>query len=187
MKGAVPILLLAMPFTLNAAAQERPVLNSFSWSCGMGPPATVAEWWQRADLIVRVRIDSQFAYADQQTLDPVVTAHEATVSEVIKAHPRAVGVGASQTILQFGGTLDNGREIIVHSANGFQILPVGSEWLLFLRWDQYVEGFTPVTFAHGAFQIIDGKLVTPNATVFEKTWHARSANALIRALERERR
>src|SRR5689334_3055971 len=101
MRWVLALLLALMPGTLGAA-QERRVVHSVSVSCGGAPPATVAEWWRTSDLIVRARIDTQVSFMHPRR-DEVMTAHEATIREVIKSDIRAVGAGASQTILQFGG------------------------------------------------------------------------------------
>jgi hypothetical protein len=112
---------------------------SLTWTCGSSPPWTLRGWWKDADAIVRVRVDSQYPYdhfTDSSPESIVQTELMVAVLEVFKSHPRAVGAGAAMPILHPGGTLTRADGAETHETNGFPPPANGTEWFLFLRWDE---------------------------------------------------
>jgi hypothetical protein len=112
----------------------------------------------------------------------IVTAHLATVLDVVKAHPRAVSAGAVQEVLQFGGRIRRPDAFETHTVNSFSPLPLGSEWVLFLLWDERLNGFTLLYHQDGAVQIVDGKVAA--ATGFHRSWDSRPVEEFLQALSR---
>lgn len=175
--------LVCLPLLLGfAPTQEPPERNTSVWACGFAfkPPENLREWRDRADLVIRVRIDSQTAFEYQRGAGPehVVTAHEATVLEQFKGDPRAVAAGASQQVLQFGGTLRRPDAILKQTWNGFPPMPVGTEWVLFLEWSTHLNGFMPLLIDHGAVQLVDGKV----ATKLRPEWNGKPTEEFLRAM-----
>ena len=166
---------IAAPESPAPAAEEAAASGSFSftWACGPAPPWTLRGWWKEADAIVRVRVDSQFAY-DQLELgiDPfILTELEVTVLEVFKHHERAVS-GATMAITHPGGTLmgRNGPE--THETNGFPPPPNETEWFLFLRWEKDDQRFWISYLEDGAMQVVDGTLVPQPHASLSTRWRA---------------
>jgi hypothetical protein len=156
---------------------------SITIACGWAvpPPGTLAEWVQRANLVVRVRIDSHHPFDHEQAGgDPtLMMAVEATVLDVVKAHRRGVAEGASQQILQFGGRIRRLDHIEVSMVNGMAILPQGSEWLLFLEWNARLDGFTFFYGELGAVQVEHGKIANWRGA---SAWEGRPIGQLVAAL-----
>jgi hypothetical protein len=55
--------------------------------------------------------------------------------------------------------------------NGFDVLPVGSEWILLLQWDALRNRFNPLADQHGVVAI-DGNVVRPLG-ILRNQWDAR--------------
>jgi hypothetical protein len=177
-----------LPEQESAAEQPLPERQSFTWSCGwvVAPPETLAGWRDRADLVVHARIDSQsaFEHVRSETITDIVTAHEAAVLELFKAHPRSVGsAGAVQQVLQMGGRLRRRDAFETEIWNAFPPMSVGSEWVLFLKWDTPLNGFTLFFQEAGAVAIVDGKIARHRGSV-HKEWHGRPVEHFLQALAR---
>ena len=154
----------AQPPPDRAASRQR---VGWMWVCGGGPPTSLTEWFREADAIVRVRIDSQNAYDDPYSgseQPTILTDLEVTVLDVFKLHPRGVGAGATMTITHLGGTImrADGPDILI--ANDFPPPPVGTEWFLFLAWNDKGQQFRIDYLDEGAFQVVDGSVVRPRAS-----------------------
>jgi hypothetical protein len=91
-----------------------------------------------SDAVVRVRIDSKSSFAtpgfESNSYTHITTVYEANVIEVLKAHPRSLGAGASQTIYYRGSIQrpDGSTDTLVVTPS--PRLAIGTEWVLFLRW-----------------------------------------------------
>lgn len=134
-------------------------------ACGMAPPTSFLQWSHHADAIVRVRIDAHRTfeeYRDAEREPDIMTELLATVLEVFKLHPEGVGAGATMAITHPGGIIlrEDGPEM--HETNGFPPPAVGTEWFLFLRWQQETRQFWISYLEHGAFQVLNG-LIAPES------------------------
>lgn len=169
------------------------------WACGSGiiPPPTLASRWAMSDLVVHVRIDAQSAFVDEQfrtiyrspRFDTpeqelerrAYTTHEATVLTLLKAHPNGVVEGASERFIQRGGPILHAGEMMIERVNGFDVLPVGSEWILLLSWNPRLAVFSLYDHAH-ALPVRNGKVATEGYN-----WHTEldglSAEGLLRTIE----
>ena len=159
---------------LEAAGTPRPRVGSMSltWVCGSSDPWTLRGAWKDADAIARVRVDSQFAYDHFVEFwpEPIIqTELEMTVLEVFKSHPHAVGAGASLPISHPGGTLMRADGEEMHETNGFAPPTNGTEWFLFLRWDEREQRFWINYLEDGALQVVGGDLVPVEAASLT-TW-----------------
>lgn len=131
-------------------------------ACGSSGPWTLRGAWRDADAVMRVRVDSQFAYDHFVEFRPepiIQTELEVTVLEVFKSHPQGVGAGASMPILHPGGTLMRADGEEMHETNGFAPPANGTEWFLFLRWDEGEQRFWINYLEDGALQMVGGDLV----------------------------
>jgi hypothetical protein len=167
-------------------SQSKFVQEHVSLACGTAPPATVAKWRRLADAIVHVRVDSQVTYDHEiPTLhsSQVMTAHEVTVLDAFKGDQRAGVAGASMTILQEGGDILRADGIHRYRTNKLDILPVGSEWVLFLYWNSYLEGFGIWGYEDGAFQMMQHTVNTLGHGPFADSWRGQPASAFLEALE----
>ena len=176
-----------------AAALQQPdwppddkIVKSYAGiACGMAPPLSFAEWRERADAIVRVRIDSQTTYdhlIHEFGNSYVMTAHEATVLDVFKTDPRAVAAGSSMTILQYGGIIRRVDGLHSYHWNRFDIMPANTEWVLFLRWSDGFGGFEVAHFEHGAFQILGEEIASAGTAPFAEGWNRQPASEFLAAL-----
>jgi hypothetical protein len=149
---------------------------TFTWACWSAPPWTLRTWWKVADAIVRVRVDSQFAYdeVDEVTTDPsILTDLEVTMLEVFKPHPFAVPAGATMTITHPGGTLLRPDGSETHETNAFPPPANGTEWFFFLQWDEDDQRFWVSYLEDGAFQVQhDGSLIPTRAAHPSTRWRA---------------
>lgn len=160
-----------LPLTGGVMQADQPVAVggsfTFTWVCGSSPPWTLRSWWKEADAIVRVRVDAQFAYEevdDAATGPSILTELEVAVSEVFKPHARGVPAGATMTITHPGGTLvrRNGSE--THQTNAFPPPANGTEWFLFLQWDEDDQRFWISYLEDGALQVQqEGSLIPAKA------------------------
>jgi hypothetical protein len=194
---ALPLLLAQAPAPAESPVEPPPisaprstasqiVQEHISLACGPVRPRAVEEWRKSADAIVHVRIDSQVTYDHEiPTLrsSQVMTAHEATVLDVFKGHPRAGVRGSSMTILQEGGIIARPDGLHRYRTNKLEILPTGSEWVLFLYWNTYLDGFGISHYEDGAFQIVSDTINAPGEGPFHDTWRGRPASAFLAALE----
>jgi hypothetical protein len=165
---------------ITAAAQSSepvpPAAGRFSLTiaCGPGGPWTLRGWWNEADTIVRVRIDSQAAYDElhEASDDPwIMTALEATVLEAFKPHPHAA-TGSTMPITHPGGTLMRSDGLETHQTNGFPPPANGTEWFLFLSWREDEQRFWITYLEDGALQVVDGKLVALEGASLSTRWRA---------------
>lgn len=163
---------------------EQITQHYFGWSCG-SPFYTLAEGRAAADAILHVRLDHQVTYDHLLATgeSEVATAHEATVLDVFKTHPFAMPAGSSMTILQRGGIIRRAEGWHRHLWNSFETMPVATEWVLFLRWNPYWEGFEVVNFEEGAFQIEGDTIATPGRGAFPEKWQGKAASAFLAALK----
>src|SRR5688500_14902930 len=146
------------------------------WACGkIIPPPTLASRWAMSNLVVHARIDAQSAFVDEQFRTiyrsprfdtpeqdlqrSAYTTHEATVLRVLKAYPNAVVEGASERFIQRGGPILHAGEMMIERLNGFDVLPVGSEWILLLSWDPRLGVFSLYDQAH-ALPVRNGRIAT---------------------------
>ena len=86
---------------------------------------------------MRVRIDSlvSFDTPGLESYTHISTAYEANVVEVLKAHPRLVGAGASQPLSGPGGSIQRADGSTDTTVGNLMVrLPIGTEWVLFLCW-----------------------------------------------------
>ena len=167
------------------APQDVPEHESTVFACGFTVdwPTNLRGWRQGADLVVRVRIESQVAFENSKTewSSDIVTAHEALVLDLVKGHPRAVAAGAVQQILQMGGRIRRPDGFYRQTWNGVPPAAVGSEWVMFLQWDSRLDGFTLFYRELGAVQIVDGKIANTGP---HQQWNGRPVEAFIKALRR---
>jgi hypothetical protein len=166
--------------------ESKIVQEHISLACGNVPPATVEEWRNTTDAIVHVRIDAQVTYDHEIAAlhtSEVMTAHEVTVLDVFKEDRRAGVAGSSMTILQEGGDILRADGIHRFRTNKLGILPVGSEWVLFLYWNSYLNGFGIVRYEDGAFQIVGDQIKTLGEGDFAEQWRGQPASAFLAALE----
>ena len=79
-------------------------------ACGAVPPASIAAWWKEADAIIRVRIDSQYAYDryrywnNEENVDFCQSWRSRSLRYSRRTRS-AVAAGATMTITHPGGTL----------------------------------------------------------------------------------
>jgi hypothetical protein len=167
------------------APHDEIVQRHVGIACGLAPPLSIAEWRERADAIVQVRIDSQIAYdhlIQESDISYVMTAHEATVLDVFKADRRAGAAGSSMTVRQYGGIIRRPDGLHAHHWNRFDIMPPQTEWVLFLSWNDGYGGFEVAHFEHGAFQILGETIVTAGSAPFAESWNGQSASAFLASL-----
>lgn len=169
---------------LRASTQDLPERRSIVFACGfvVAPPKAPREWRERADAVVRVRIESNVAFEEVRPswTTNIVTAHDALILDVVKAHPRVVGAGALQQVLQMGGRFRRADAWESQTWNGFPVMPVGSEWILFLQWDSRLDGFTLFYREHGAVQIVGNTLRTHMN--LHRDWEGKSVDDFLAAL-----
>ena len=114
-----------------------------------------------ADAVVRLRLTAQVVGVEPIQVQPIrdayiiVTEHEGLLVEVYKHHGRIGPLNAVQTFFQVGDNIRfsewNGRE---HPVEGLD--PVGSEWIVFLKWDALRDRFRVLAGEHGVVAIHGG-------------------------------
>jgi len=195
---ALALLVLLMG---HAPIQESlPVRYYDIWMCGKttGPPPTPGDLRRSADLVIHVRIDAQSAFVDEQFVTTyrsphfdtpdeelertVYTTHEATVLALVKAHPNAVVEGASERFIQRGGPMLHTEQKLIERVNGFDVLPVGSEWVLFLSWNPHLGVFSLYNQEH-ALPVRNGKVATEGYG-WHTEFHGLPAEEFMEALRR---
>jgi hypothetical protein len=174
-----------LPLILALSPAQKPTQDVGGAGCGTPTPTTVQEW-RKVSAIVRVRIDSQAAYQSRPLPSWIMTKHEATVLDVIKADSRVPGVGASLTIHQNGGTVEHIDKFVSFTQNQFPPMPVGSEWLLFLTWVDQLQFFMIYRHEDGAFQIRGGRLTPPGSSRWAERWRDQRPDTLTTALRGRR-
>ena len=168
--------LASLPLLMGLAPVQKdlPVRYADTLACGpvRGRPS-LAHLWASSDLAVHVRIDAQrpfgqeesrtvvrssnFDAPETQVYRTVYTKHEATVLKLLKEHPNGVGEGGSERFIQWGGAIRHDDHILIHRMNHFDILPVGTEWVLFLKWNPDFGAFTLGGQEH-ALPVRNGKI-----------------------------
>ena len=139
-----------------------------------------------ADAVVRLRLTAQVVGVEPIQVEPirddyiVVTEHEGLLVEVYKPHRRVGPVNAVQTFAQFGDTIrsshSNSRQ---HRVDGLD--PVGSEWIVFLKWDALRDRFSVLGGKHGVVQI-HGGVVRPLG-ILHNRWNDRPVEEFETALK----
>jgi len=102
-------------------AALRPPRDIRGVACGIAAPISAAEFWSKADAVVRVRIESYVPYHDYGgTYRPdILSAVEATVLDVFQRHARGVSPGATMTITHPGGTMMRVDGLETQTVNAF--------------------------------------------------------------------
>ena len=155
--------------------------------CNFLAPAFAEEFWQAADAVARIRIDSQLVYDHWKPRGdrvPIVTQHEAQVRELFKPHPKLPASAGAVTIIQEGGTIERPDVIDWFSVSHSTLLERGREYLVFLRWADWWDGWTVAHCDLGTFEI-DGELVSPLASAeMGRAWKGRLAEELLEILRK---
>ena len=94
--------------------------------------------------------------------------------------------GADQQIIQRGGRSIRPDHILLETWNGFDIMPIGSEWLLFLEWSAALDGFILFYREHGAVEFNAGRVATPTIDSYHSEWKGRPADEFLRAIREGR-
>ena len=190
MRRSLALACLPLLLGLAPAQEALPVRHVIGNACGfvVDPPKTLREWRERADLVIHVRIVSQVSFEHETYRDfpDLMTAHEAEVLTLVKGHPRAVVEGGVQQVIQRGGRTIRPDHILFETWNGFDIMPIGSEWLLFLEWNQDLDGFTLFYREHGAVEFKGGHVATPAIDSYHREWNGRPAEEFLRAIREHR-
>ena len=191
------LVLACLPFVMGPA-QPLPVRYSNIIICGLARAhLTPAELKRESDRVLHVRVNSQrsfdFQYAarvvrgspgqevwEDRLHTEVYTAHAASVLRVLKAGGRAVAKGSTQVILQQGGLIQRADHVLVETVNSQRPIPIRTEWVLFLRWSEHLNGFG-FDPARGAIQIEDGR-VTTRVGGLDPAWTGADVAELIAAL-----
>ena len=176
---------LVSPLGFGAQTEvEKPTHHLITLGCGFAPPSTITEWRKVAAGIVRVRINSHRAY-DRSSEDgrPYIhTELEVTVLDVFKLHPRAASVGGTMSITHPGGTLERSEAFYVSTTNGFPPPAVGTEWILFLYWNEETDEIWISSLQYGAFEIVDGRIAPVERSPFGDLWRGKDAEVFADAL-----
>ena len=113
----------------------------------------------------------------------VSTAYEANVIEVLKAHPRLLGAGASQPLSGPGGSIQRADGSTDTTVGNLMVrLPIGTEWVLFLSWSDHVNGFHVDNGRVGAFQIVGERMRPAGDDAWASYWHGRSVESFMDAM-----
>jgi hypothetical protein len=174
------------PPGLGAQTEARkPTHHLVGLACGFPSRTTLAEWWTVAAGIVRVRINSHLTFdrrPESGTRPNIYTDLEVTILDVFKLHPRAAGTGGTMTITHPGGTLETSDAYYVSRVNGFPPPAVGTEWILFLGWNEQLNEYWIAGLEQGAFEIVDGKVVPVESSQFGDLWRGKNAEVFADAL-----
>ena len=176
------------PAPTKVPAEQKVVQSHLTIACGIATPTSFGAWWSVADAVVHVRLDTQATSDHPEGNDTeVITTHEATVLDVYKRHPKVMSAGTSLPILQRGGVVARPDGLHRYHWNNFDIMPRGTEWVLFLYWNSYLDGFEVLHFENGAFEIRPDTIVTAGRAEFAERWKGRPASEFLASLESQRR
>ncbi len=155
-------------------------------ACGGPPPSTIAEWWTAAAGIVRVRINSHVQTFDRNP-DPelppyIYTELDVAVLDVYKLHPHGTAVGGTMTITHPGGKLELVDAYYVSVTNNFPPPAPGTEWILFLYWNEDLNEFSIFSLQYGAFLIAETKIAPIAPSRFGDAWGGREVDDLAAAI-----
>ena len=81
-----------------------------------------------------------------------------------------------------GGTLEKADAFYVSIANSFPPPAVGTEWILFLYWDEDTDQFWISSLQYGAFEIVDARVAPVADSRFGALWRGQEADAFADAL-----
>jgi hypothetical protein len=147
------------------------------------------DWRAFSDAVVRVRIDSKSSFAtpgfESTSYTHITTAYEANVIEVLRAHPRSLGAGASQTIYYPGGSIqhpDGSTDTLVVTPS--PRFAIGTEWVLFLSWHADAERFMVDSGILGAFQIEGERMLPAGDDPWASYWRGRPAESFMDAMRK---
>jgi hypothetical protein len=78
--------------------------------------------------------------------------------------------------------LERDNAVYVSTQNGFPPPSVGTEWILFLYWDEDTNVFWISSLQYGAFEIVHGRIAPVEGSPFGDLWRGKDAEAFAEAL-----
>jgi hypothetical protein len=122
------------------------------------------ELWAASDLIIEGTIESSRPH-DERSGAPPFTVFGIRVLAVYKPHAAVVVPGGLIELMQVGGDRDQGSYIQRTRAQGFSLLTVNSQYILFLKELKDTAGFYSATNGPtGVFRIVGASIHTESET-----------------------
>jgi hypothetical protein len=150
--------------------------------CYSGEPRSLPGYRERADAIVRVRLDA--ASIGKVPFDSSIeqwVLHDATVLEVFKSSPD-IASGARISISEWRGDDAPRSGLLTRFFLLFDPLRERTEWIVFLQSQPWRHGYSVVHHEEGAFQIRDGLIVMRSHSPWAMQWRGQRVEVLERAL-----
>ena len=183
MTSLLLLLTAGVPLRLQTAA--APAHRVASWYGIPFEQTSGTDWRAFSDAVVRVRIDSlvSFDTPGLESYTHISTTYEANLIEVLKAHPRLLGAGASQPLTGPGGSIQRADGSTDTTTGNLMVrLPVGTEWVLFLQWSDHADGFLVDNGRVGAFQIVGEQMRPAGDDPWASYWHGRPVESFMDAM-----
>lgn len=161
------MLAAVMVFGTSCVAWQKPVAASVVDDFAP-EQTTLSKFFRAVDAVVLVRVETS---APQQyqvggRIGRVGRlAHQVRVVEVFKTHPQAEAPQIA--VLQQAGRIDAGDYVVDYRTAPGAVLRVGQEYVLFLKWNGWIQGFEPHHGVWGTYPVArDGKIVPPARSGF---------------------
>lgn len=154
----------ALTFGWQGAAQAPSKPLVFHTVDYLKPPDTLEALWSEGHAVVRVSIQSSlvttYRTPSSSAGSPrVFTAHMATVNEVLKGDAPTSPIGGVIRIIQSAGEIELADKRI-RVRGGFDPFVIGAELVLFLEWNDHLNGYDILYGPSGSFLLVPGQVIT---------------------------
>jgi hypothetical protein len=166
--------------TVGQAGQEKPPIDVSSMVVEyLPPPNSLEEAVSRSDAIVRVRVRSLKYVERVEQGSPVADTHTVyslLLTDVIKTAPTRP---LPTEVWRMGGDVVTNRGIKRILEQDFPAFEIGSEYVLFLIWNQHLGAYQIAFGPNAAFQItVDDRIHALGNAALARRYHGGTAREL---------
>jgi len=184
LKALLAVAAIATTVLQTGDQSKKPVVNDEVIVDYLWRPATLDEAAASADAIVVGKAGVSRMYLPDKSVWR--TVFQVTINDVIRDHPALTKPNVDVYLI--GGDVDEGTRIRRVSSRGFPLLSRGSEYVLFLSWNQVLGGFEQL-WPECVFKLTETGTVGAHgrATPLSQAQDGRNSTAFISQLKQNAR
>jgi hypothetical protein len=149
----------------------------------LAPPPTLREMSLAADAVVRARVVGSQP-ADRQNGQRIQTAYQFKISDILHNYGDPIGDERNPLrVLRFGGDRERGGKIVRAYESRFPQFAVGSEFILFLHWNEHEQLWEIMWGPAGLIELTNGRGKAWSKVGPASAANGRDANELIESIK----
>jgi hypothetical protein len=160
------------------ARQEKPVVTTEGIVDSVMPPPTLREAAQQAAAIVIGTVTQERTHHLLGDASSTRAVYSVKVSQVLRSNPLLTQPVFD--VYRYGGDVDKGDHIIRRVQRGFPRFVPSHRYLMFLSWNEALQGFQPQYGPNSVFELSpDGRVDTPGKASYARSQTVKSSATLI--------